>query len=69
MAARNDGEPAITSIVDVGNDQGRQVRIVVTRSGLDNPTTGTPIDEYEAYRRADAVAFSAPGAGPPSSTL
>jgi hypothetical protein len=66
MYAPEPVEPSIVSIVDVGNDQGRQVRIRVTRSGLDNPLTGTPIDEYEAYRRADAVALSVPGAGPPS---
>jgi hypothetical protein len=66
MYAPEPAEPAIVSIVDVGDDQGRQVRIRVARSGLDNPLMGTPIDEYEAYRRADAAALSVPGAGPPS---
>ena len=63
MYAPEPAQPVIASIVDVGNDQGRQVRIRVIRSGLDNPLMGTPIDEYEAYRRAGAVAFSVPGAG------
>jgi hypothetical protein len=44
-------EPRITNIVDIGNDQGGQVKIAFTRSGLDDPLSGSPIDYYEAYRR------------------
>lgn len=45
------GEPFISSITDVGNDQGRNVRISVTRSLLDNGTAARPITEYQAFRR------------------
>ena len=45
-------KPVITSIIDIGNDQGRQVKIRFTRSSLDGPTT-RPITQYEAYRRDD----------------
>jgi len=45
-------EPAITSIKDVGNDQGRQVRITVSRSPLDDGSASQqPITEYQAFRR------------------
>jgi len=46
-------EPVITSIVDIGNDQGRKVRIRFSRSGGDDGTASNPVTSYEAYRRAD----------------
>jgi hypothetical protein len=47
-------QPVITSITDVGNDQGRQVNIRFTQSGHDKLTSPTPVTQYEAYRRYDA---------------
>jgi hypothetical protein len=44
-------EPAITSIKDVGNDQGRSVRITLSRSPLDDGSASLPITEYQAWRR------------------
>jgi hypothetical protein len=44
-------EPAINSIVDVANDQGRSVRITLTRSLLDDGTAAHPVTEYQAFRR------------------
>jgi hypothetical protein len=44
---------AIDSIVDVGNDQGKQVRITWTRSQYDFADSPTPITEYAIYRRID----------------
>lgn len=46
--------PAITSIADIGNDQGRKVKIKFAGSGGDNADAATPITTYEAYRRSDA---------------
>jgi hypothetical protein len=46
--------PAITSIADIGNDQGRKVKIKFTGSGGDNVDAATQITAYEAYRRSDA---------------
>jgi hypothetical protein len=51
-------EPLITSILDIGNDQGRGVRIEFSRSGHDE--AGGPVTQYEAYRRNDALAAPAP---------
>ena len=48
-------EPVILSIRDIGNDQGRQVKIVFTRSGLDQVQASVPVVQYEAYRRIDAL--------------
>jgi hypothetical protein len=45
------GEPGIASIVDVGNDQGRNVRISINRSLLDDGTATHPVKEYQAFRR------------------
>jgi hypothetical protein len=45
--------PVISSIVDVGNDQGRQVEIGFTKSG------GIGIEQYEAYRRDDPLPVTA----------
>ena len=52
--AANGAAPAITSIADIGNDQGRQVKIKFNGSGGDNADGATPITSYEAYRRSDA---------------
>jgi len=48
-------EPRVESITDVGNDQGRQVRIEFFRSGSDSPSSPTEIVEYEVYRRTDPL--------------
>ncbi len=47
-------EPAIASITDVGNDQGRQVRVRWERSDLDVEGSPDPIMSYGIYRRIDA---------------
>jgi hypothetical protein len=52
--------PAITSISDIGNDQGRKVRITFDRSAHDISASPTQVNHYEAYRRNDA---------PPSTAL
>jgi FlgD Ig-like domain len=44
-------EPAITTVKDVGNDQGRNVRITLARSPLDDGSAALPITEYQAWRR------------------
>jgi hypothetical protein len=57
-------EPVITSIADIGNDQGRRVTIKFSGSGGDNADAATPITNYEAYRRDNAppaVALRAAG--------
>ncbi len=41
----------IESITDVGNDQGRQVRITWVRSGHDRAGSPTPIVAYDVYRQ------------------
>jgi hypothetical protein len=55
-------EPVISAIDDIGNDQGRQVKITFARSGHDQATASTPIVHYEAYRRNDATPATAFGA-------
>jgi len=55
----------IQSVLDVGNDQGRQIRILFNRSEHDVPGDGTPIIQYEAYRRIDALPVSSALAGAP----
>jgi len=55
-------EPLIASIADIGNDQGRKVKIRFNRSGHDQLGSPTPIVQYEAYRRdAAAPALDATG--------
>jgi FlgD Ig-like domain/Beta-propeller repeat len=54
-----DEKPDITSIVDVGNDQGREVKIAFLPSGYDSPGTPLPIVQYEAFRRDDALPSAA----------
>jgi len=46
----------IDAIADVGNDQGRQVRIEWTRSGLDFVGASPQILEYAVYRKHDPTA-------------
>jgi hypothetical protein len=46
-------QPAITSITDIGNDQGRKVKVVFSAAGADNAYAGVPVTSYEAYRRDD----------------
>src|SRR5688572_12003928 len=45
---RETAEPIISSITDIGNDQGRQVKITFDRSAHDNPVSATPVILYEA---------------------
>jgi hypothetical protein len=58
--ANDTQEPDIASIADIGNDQGRQVKITFVRSGYDQPGTPTVITSYEAYRRNDAPPAAMP---------
>jgi hypothetical protein len=53
--------PLITSISDIGNDQGRKVRIKFDRAAHDIGASPTPVDHYEAYRRNDAPPATALG--------
>jgi hypothetical protein len=50
----NPGEPVITDIADIGNDQGRRVMITFAGSAGDDPLASDPVTSYEAYRRIDA---------------
>jgi hypothetical protein len=52
---RYSDEPFITGIEDIGNDQGKQVRISFIGSSLDSLNSSTPIMQYEAFRRIDAL--------------
>lgn len=54
--------PAITAVDDIGNDQGRQVRVSWRRSALDELGSGQPIVEYAVYRAHDGNK-AAPAAG------
>jgi hypothetical protein len=56
---RNPDRPAIVSVVDVRNDQGRQVRLSFARSGLDVLNSATPIIDYYIYRREIVALASA----------
>ena len=58
--------PLISSIEDLGNDQGRQVTIAFHASGYDHPLASGPVVQYEAFRRADPPpAAPLVGAAPP----
>jgi hypothetical protein len=48
--------PVIDAITDVGNDQGRQVRIEWTRNANDFVGASPQVVEYAIYRRIDPVA-------------
>jgi len=54
----------IESITDVGNDQGRNVRLTWSRSGYDRVGSPTPILEYDVYR--EQVPGFAPSADRPA---
>ncbi len=41
---------------DIGNDQGRQVRLRILRSSADSPGSGAPILRYDIFRRIDPLA-------------
>jgi hypothetical protein len=57
-------EAVIDSIVDIPNDQGRQVSIHWMRSGLDCVGSVEQIEEYVIYRRIDPLlATLSPGGG------
>jgi len=45
--------PSITSITDVGNDQGGQARVEWCRSGFDDYGHGIMVTGYDVYRRSD----------------
>jgi hypothetical protein len=47
-------EPLITSISDIGNDQGRRVKVVFQRSVQDEDSAELPVTKYESYRRIDS---------------
>ncbi len=47
------GSAFFTSIEDVGNDQGRQLRLTWQRSYFDAPDDGIDVTGYEIYRRQD----------------
>jgi hypothetical protein len=49
------GAPEILTIDDVGNDQGRQVRVRFLRSAQDEAGAGTPVLHYEVLRRVDPL--------------
>jgi len=51
----NPTEPTFSSIVDVGNDQGRRVRAKFERSAYDSGVLATQIVQYEFYRRVDQL--------------
>jgi hypothetical protein len=53
-------EPVIITILDVGNDQGRQVRVRWERSLFDAPADGVDITGYALYRRQDAFFANGP---------
>ena len=48
-------EPSITTITDVDNDQGRQVRLSWSRSCLDDPSEPDPVTHYAIWRRIDEL--------------
>jgi hypothetical protein len=59
-------EPVVESIADVGNDQGRRVRIQFSRSGHDDVDALNAVLRYEAYRRNDALPSPMTGSPPGS---
>lgn len=50
----------IKSIEDIGNDQGRQVRVNFTSNALDAAGSATPIVRYDLFRRIDQLPFAHP---------
>ena len=56
LAKFQSAKPNIASITDVGNDQGRSLRLTLARSGFDAAGVGAPIVSYVAFRRIDPTA-------------
>lgn len=56
------GQPDILTIADVGNDQGRQVRLRFAKSPQDAAGAATPVLQYEILRRVDPLPAVALGA-------
>jgi hypothetical protein len=56
--------PIVKAIEDVGNDEGRQVRVRWTRSSCDGPGFDPSVVSYALYRREDGVRRA--GCGVPS---
>jgi len=55
----------IASVLDVGGDQGRQVRINFSRSGRDFFASASPVTQYEVFRRIEAsLVFNVAAPGP-----
>lgn len=57
---RFDLTSSITSIEDVGNDQGRSVRVTFSSSPLDLSGSATPIVRYDLFRRIDDLPLGHP---------
>ncbi len=55
LQPRDEIGPVIQTIADVPHDQGRSVRIRFLASVYDIPGSTTPIFQYEAFRRIDAL--------------
>jgi len=53
--------PVIVDVQDVGNDQGRRLRLNWTRSSLDELGSVEPIVDYAVYRRIEAGAAAESG--------
>jgi len=63
-----DALPAVTSVVDVPNDQGRKLKIQFDRSGFDDEISPTPVVRYDAFRRDDPPPSLVAG-GSPAATV
>ena len=46
-------EPVISDITDIGNDQGRKVKVRFSRAGADDRLATIPVTRYAAFRRDD----------------
>ena len=67
IGARDQGcsaEPVLIGIEDVGNDQGRRVRLVWNASAYDAPGFDVTVTGYGVYRKQEAGLKSAPEARP-----
>jgi len=53
--------PIITAVEDVGNDQGRQVRMIWLPDSLDTYGSNSPIVQYVTWRRVDDIARAESG--------
>jgi hypothetical protein len=50
-------EPSVLSVEDVGNDEGRQVRLKWQASPVDIPGSPLPVTGYAVWRRIDPLPF------------